>query len=305
MRFSKTLTIAFSILLFIFCAPLIHHGITAGSPSVGTNHALLIGISGYANWPKLQSPVLDAESISRTLIEKYNFKKSNVTLLTDGTPEKPTLVNILTYLDRYSSTLTPNDNLLIFFSGHSTEDDQGDSYWIPIDGKKNSKLTWLSHSAITEDVFNSENFKVKNLCIITDSLFSSKLMRKRSISLTPYDLRYAEKIAEMSVRNSRQVISFGDKHWPGSPKTDGMGLFAYYIHKALLENPLEVIDFENLIFEENILFPIIKVAGTRLVRGRLKTEMDGGGQFVVKKSYAGTPYRHSHGGSESAKRLPR
>jgi len=108
-------------------------------------------------------------------------------------------------------------------------------------------------------------------------------MRKRPISLSPYDLRYAEKIAEMSVRSSRQVISFGDHHWPGSPKTEGMGLFAYYIHKALLENPLDVIDFENLIFEENILFPIIKVAGTRLVRGRLKTEMDGGGQFVVKK----------------------
>jgi len=163
MRFSKKLTIAFSILLLIVCSPLIHHGITAGSPSTGTNHALLIGISGYANWPKLKSPVQDAKSISRALIEKYNFKKSNVTLLTDDTPEKPTLVNILTYLDRYSSSLTPNDNLLIFFTGHSTEDDQGETYWIPIDGKKNSKLTWLSHSTITEDVFNSENFKVKNL----------------------------------------------------------------------------------------------------------------------------------------------
>ena len=203
MRFSKTLTIAFSILLFIFCAPLIHHGITAGSPSAGTNHALLIGISGYANWPKLQSPVLDAESISRTLIEKYNFKKSNVTLLTDGTPEKPTLVNILTYLDRYSSTLTPNDNLLIFFSPGTVRRTTGETPLDTYRRQKKQQADVAVPSAITEDVFNSENFKVKNLCIITDSLFSSKLMRKRSISLTPYDLRYAEKIAEMSVRNSR------------------------------------------------------------------------------------------------------
>jgi len=283
MRFSKTLTTAFSILLIIVWAPLIRNGISAGAPASGTNHALIIGINGYSQWPEMQSPVRDAESITGALIEKYNFKKSNVTLLTDKTPEKPTLVNILTHLDRYSTTLTPKDNLLIFFSGHSTEDDEGETYWIPIDGKKKSKLTWLSHSAITEDVFNSPDFKVKNLCILTDSLFSTKLMRKRPISLTPYDLRYEEKIAEMAARSSRQVISFGDQHWPGSPKTEGLGLFAYYIHKALIENPLDVIDFENLIFEENILFPITKVAGTKLIRGRLKTEMDGGGQFIVKK----------------------
>jgi len=43
------------------------------------------------------------------------------------------------------------------------------------------------------------------------------------------------------------------------------------------------IECRNLIFEDNILFPIIKVAGTRPTRGRLKTELDAGGQFVVKK----------------------
>jgi len=283
MTFSKTLTTAFSILLIIFWAPLAPDGISAGSPPAGTNHALFVGINGYSQWPKLESPVRDAESIAGVLIEKYNFKKSTVALLTDNTSEKPTLLNILTYLDRYSSTLSENDNLLIFFSGHSTEDDQGETYWIPIDGKKKSKLTWLSHTAITEDVFNNSNFRVKNLCIITDSLFSTKLMRKRSISLTPYDLRYEEKIAEMSARSSRQIISFGDQHWPGSTKTDGLGLFAYYIHKALIQNPLDTIDFENLIFEENILFPITRVAGTKLIRGRLKTEMDRGGQFIIKK----------------------
>ena len=55
------------------------------------------------------------------------------------------------------------------------------------------------------------------MLILADSHFSSKLVRSRSISLTPYDLRYPEKIMEKASRCSREVIAFGDHHWPGKP----------------------------------------------------------------------------------------
>lgn len=250
----------------------------------GTNHALIVGINGYNQWPALKSPVKDAQRMADTLAKKYNFSKSNITLLTDKTKDKPTLINILTAIEGYLGELGEDDNLLIFFAGQSFEDDEGETYWIPIDGKKKSKLTWLKHSTIISEYLGSKEFKAKSLLILADSHFSSKLVRSRSISLTPYDLRYPEKIMEKASRRSREVIAFGDQHWAGSASTDNFGLFTYYIDKALNENELEIIDFENLIFDENIFLPIQKIAGVRLVQGRLrKTKMDKGGQFIIAR----------------------
>lgn len=282
MTFSKSTKIIAAALCVICWSSLANEGLSAPDPA-GTNHALIIGINNYTGWPKLESPVKDAEKIAKILIDRYNFKKSNVNLLTDKTKEKPTLVNILTHMDRYINDLGENDNLLIFFSGHSIEDDEGETYWIPIDGKKKSKMTWLSHTDLASEVFASPDFKVKNLCIVTDSPFSHKLIKPTAISLTPFDLRYPEKVQEKALDKSREVLAFGDQHWPGSKQTDGMGLFAYYFRKALMENELDVIDFENLLFDENVLFPITKIAGTKLVRGRIRTPMDQDGQFIVAR----------------------
>ncbi len=256
---------------------------SAKIPSSANNHALIIGIGSYDNWPKLESPVKDAEAMAKLLSGSYNFKKSNITLLTDKTKEKPTLAGILTALEMYKNKLTAKDNLVIFFSGRSEEDDDGHTYWITKEGKKKIKMTWLAHTALSDGYFASPDFKVRNLCIITDSPFSNKLIRPRAISLSPFDLRYPEKISERAMRKSREVLSFGDKHWPGDEKTNGLGLFTYYITKALAENELEIIDLENLIFDENIFVPITRIAGTKMVRGRIRTKIDKKGQFIIAR----------------------
>ncbi len=278
----KSLTIAASILLAILVAGLAGHLALSQKGNTGVNHALIIGISNYDKFPKLKSPVKDAEEIARILMEKYDFKKENVVLLTDNTKEKPTLTSILTYFDKFVTELTPKDNLLIFFFGHSKEDERGETYWIPKDGRPRIKHTWLKHSDMCKEFFASENFKVKNLCIIADSLFSTKLIKKKAIPLSPYDLRYREKIIERAQRSSREVISFGDIHWDGTKRTEGYGLFAYYLRKSLLNNWLKVIDIENLIFDEKTIFSISKIAGTKLIRGRLrKAPLEKGGQTVI------------------------
>ena len=284
----RTIATSLSVLFFLLWPSVANEALFAlpdpKGPSTGKNHALIIGINDYNNWPKLQSPVKDAEQIAKILTNKYDFKKTNIDLLTDKSKEEPSLVTVLAHLDRYTRSLTDKDNLLIYFSGHSMEDEEGETYWIPKDGKKNTKMTWLKHSDLAKEFFASGDLKAKNVCIITDSVFSAKLVRKKSISLTPYDLRYPEKIREKAMSGSREIISFGDRHWPASKNTDGLGLFTYYVHKALKENQLETIDFENLIFDEEILFPITKVAGTKMLRGRLrKAPMEKGGQFVINK----------------------
>lgn len=273
------------LLLVLFLAGLASIGVAALSPGKGSgkNHAILIGIGNYRNWPDLKSPPKDAELIARALTQKYNFRKSNITLLTDDSREKPTLINILTILDRHINDLTENDNLLVFFSGHSVEDEDGETYWIPSDGKKDSKIAWIKHSSLSEELFGSEKFKAKNLCIVSDSPFSSKLIRKFINPLSPYDLRYPEKIMDRAAMKSREVIAFGEQHWEGSKNTNGMGLFAFYFHKALTENALGVIDIENLLFDENVYNPIRKIAGTRLVGGRLELPSSKRGQFIIAR----------------------
>ena len=159
MTAKKSIAITVSILLILLLACLT--GVVARK-STGTNHALIIGISNYRNWSKLESPAKDAEAIAKALAQKYDFRKSNIKLLTDNTKEKPTLINILTSLDNQVNKLTEDDNLLIFFTGHSTEDDEGETYWIPIDGREKSKRSWLKHADIVEEMFATEKFKAKN-----------------------------------------------------------------------------------------------------------------------------------------------
>ena len=126
-------------MILLFLAGLTTVGISAISKKSTldskNNYALVIGINQYDKWADLKSPVKDAEAIQKILIGKYNFKKSNMTLLTDKTKQKPTLTNILNSLGKYSEELTEKDNLLIFFSGHSKEENDGETYWIPKNGK--------------------------------------------------------------------------------------------------------------------------------------------------------------------------
>jgi len=257
----------------------------------GANHALIIGINNYDSFPGLQTPVKDAETIANILIEKYNFKKKNVVLLTDKTKKKPTLVAISDYFEKYliapgKSRLTEKDNLLIFFSGHSREDARrGETYWIPRDAHKRVKGTWLSHSELCNTFFLSPECKVKNLCILTDSVFSKKLTRFRPIVIGPRDPGYERKIRQRSRKKSREIISFDDPHWEvGSEKRNGLGLFAYFVHQALVKFRYNIIDLENLLFElgKKEIKDVSRIAGTKLLRGRLK-KTDEKGQFVIIK----------------------
>lgn len=284
----KKFSTSFWILFLLFWAALAAGGLFAlsrdGSFNAERNHALIIGISHYDHWSGLKSPARDAREIARILMDKYDFKKKNVVLLTDETKEKPTRNTILKHIENFKATLTDQDNLLVFFSGQSAEDDRGHTYWIPRDGDKTARMTWLRHADLCKEFFAAPDFRAKAVSIITDSVFSRKLFRPSAIELSPYDLRYSEKIREKAQRKSREVLAFGDQHWPASRRTGGFGLFAYYIRRALENNWLKVIDLENLIFTEKTIFETSRIAGTRLLRGRLRnTEMDRGGQFIITR----------------------
>ena len=116
MIFRKSFIPLTGIFLLLIFAYLISEGVTVLAEkkydTTGMNHALLIGINGYQDWPKLSSPVNDVQAIAKILTDKYDFKKENVTLMTDSTSQKPTLINILTVLEGYMNNLSSKDNFL-------------------------------------------------------------------------------------------------------------------------------------------------------------------------------------------------
>ncbi len=275
MKITKAAILISSLIISLIWVSLINEGLFAQSkniPDNGTNFALIIGIENYddSKWGKSEHSVRDAETIAGILIEKYNFKKNDVVLLTDNSPKAPTLENIFSELNNYMDRLSENDNLLIFYSGLSEEDDDGETYWIPKNARKDLKQLWVKHSVICNDILDSDTFKAKNVAIIADSVFSKRLLRSQPSTPSPYDLRYPEKIRELASQPSREVYFFGDKRWEEDEKYNNMSLFTYYLHKALDENWFKVIDLDNLIFNEEFLLEARRAAGAKPLRGRLK-----------------------------------
>ena len=89
----KSVKTLLPVLFVLFVATLAGVGFSAlskkDSVSMEYNHALIIGINNYDEWSDLKSPVKDAEAVEKILLDKYDFKKENIFLLTDNTKEKP------------------------------------------------------------------------------------------------------------------------------------------------------------------------------------------------------------------------
>ena len=101
--------------------------------------AFLVGINYTGTINELYGCINDTKNVEDLLKNKYNF--TNVTLLNDETPEKPTKQNILKGLQALLSNTRPGDTAFFMFSGHGTctadlnndEKDGQDEVIVPID----------------------------------------------------------------------------------------------------------------------------------------------------------------------------
>ena len=87
------------------------------------NHALLIGVSHYSNFPEksLKGPANDVRLMQEVLLEK-GFDENNIKILADGITMKfPTQTNIFTALDDLISTVAKDDFVYIHFAGHGSQ----------------------------------------------------------------------------------------------------------------------------------------------------------------------------------------
>lgn len=140
------------------------------NPAIAKNYLLVIGINSYEHWPKLNNAVKDASDIATLLMSKYNFDFSNVTLIRD---EQATRSNIYKGLRGLIEKVTPQDNLVIYFSGHGYFDPLlNEGYWIPVDAELNSSGDYVSNTEILK-ILGSINSQ--HTFLVADACFSGAL----------------------------------------------------------------------------------------------------------------------------------
>ena len=137
----------------------------------GENYLLIIGIDHYANWKPLHNAVKDIRDISRMLTERYQFEASHTISLID---DEATEDNIRQKLLDVKRSITPEDNLVILFSGHGHYDsDLDEGYWVPANARKDNPSDYISNSDVLKWI---RAIKTHHTLLVVDSCFSGTLV---------------------------------------------------------------------------------------------------------------------------------
>jgi hypothetical protein len=138
----------------------------------GKDYLLVIGINNYRSWPVLNNAQKDASDFKRIMIAQYGFKQEYTKELLN---ENATRKNIYGQLRNFVSELTPNDRLVIYFSGHGYYDSTMElGFWIPADAGENASDEYLNNRDVTLMV---QKMKAKSIFIIADACYSGQLLR--------------------------------------------------------------------------------------------------------------------------------
>ena len=189
----------------------------------GNYHALVIGNDGYQKLSRLRTARADAGAVGKILEQKFGFK---VTTLYDATR-----YDILNALNKLRASLTPNDNLVIYYAGHG-ELDRANSrgHWLPIDAEPDSTANWISNIALT-DILNA--MSARHVIVVADSCYSGALTRSSLARLEAGSTDEARQawLKAMAGKRSRTALTSGGL----APVLDSGGGKNSIFAKALLD----------------------------------------------------------------------
>ena len=212
--------------------------------SQGREYALVIGISQYQYLETLPSAASDAQAVADTLRD-YGFK---VNTLLD---EKASRERILDSLEVFQRLLEPEDKLLIYYTGRSVFDSDGQrAYWQTVDAKEESMTQWL----LTENVTAAlKQMPATQIFVVADSMYSGTLTRASQADLQNEAARqrYLEKIVE---KRSRVILTSGAAQPSAAMGDSGLSLFA-----SAFVNGLREIERDAFVAEELFRGQILEV----------------------------------------------
>ncbi|NJM25322.1 MAG: caspase family protein [Bacteroidia bacterium] len=139
-------------------------------PAKAKNFLFVVSVDDYEYWPKLNNAVKDANDLVSILMSKYQFEFNQLTILKN---EQATRANIYKSLRSLIEKITPQDNLLIYYSGHGYFDNLlNEGYWIPVEAKPLSVGDYISNADILKLV---ENINSQHTFLVADACFSGAL----------------------------------------------------------------------------------------------------------------------------------
>lgn len=156
----------------------------------GKNYFLGIGIDNYKTWPVLNNAKNDVIKFAELLKSKYGFDSSFLLL-----DEQATRKNIINKIREFLKKTGPNDNVVIYLSGHGNEDQlaDGDYYFIPQEAEADD-VTGAVKS--TDIVDNFKKIRAKRCLLIVDACYSGMITNSVNPSGMPLtsgtDLESAE-----------------------------------------------------------------------------------------------------------------
>ncbi len=227
----------------------------------GENYLLTIGIDKYLHWKPLNNAVKDVRDITRLLTERYQFETGHLQTLVD---DEATEDNIRKKLLDVKKSITTDDNLVVFFSGHGHYDsDLDEGYWVPANARKDNPSDYISNSDVLKWI---RAIKTHHTLIIVDSCFSGTLVsQSRSEVLSE---KYPS--ARIFASGRKELVD------DGVPGTNSP--FAKAILSRLSHNTDRVLRASELI--QNVTKSVESQAGQAPIEGRIKDAGDEGGEFV-------------------------
>lgn len=244
----------------------------------GKYYALIIGNNEYQSYSKLKTAANDARKVEKILREKYGF---NTKLLIDA-PQ----FEIVSQLNQYRYDLSENDNLLIYYAGHGENiSEENEGFWIPVDGDKNNKKTWISNRSLTEII---ETMKSLHVIVIADSCYAGTLSAQ-GIPRSDLLETSSEKLSwygVLSETKSRTVLTSGGV----SPVYDSLSGGE---HSMFAEEFLQVLSENNQVIEGYEIYKKIiinvkrenKILGQTPVYSPMKHAGHEAGEFIFQPKF--------------------
>lgn len=200
---------------------------TIYQPLYTDSYAVVVGINKYKHVPPLAHARKDAEEIAKKLTDKFQFPKTNVTLLVD---EAATGDAIRSAFLRFRSA-QPDDRVLFFFAGHGhTETGRHGEvgFLVPVNGKVDNLLSLIRWGELTEV---AELIPAKHFFFVMDACYGGLFFTRRIVPSG--SMRF---LKDMLQRYSRQALTAGKANEPvadGGGIRPGHSIFTAHVLDAL------------------------------------------------------------------------
>jgi len=170
--------------------------------------AVIIGINDYQKWPKLNYAVNDATAMQELLVEKFGFKRENITLLLDKEATRERIMSVLGDALSDAGKIKRDDRVLVFFAGHGTTralpSGKSIGYIIPVDADTTSFQGQSISMTAFQDI--NEAIPAKHVFYIMDACYSGLALVRGGAPAISDPRKYLQEITR---RQTREMITAG------------------------------------------------------------------------------------------------